>query len=76
MKQRITLSLSESSILFAKKYAKKCNTSVSELFDHYFSTLKKIEETNKKLKIKDPFIEKFSGIFDTGSKDILNEVFK
>ena len=76
MKQRITLSLSESSINFAKKYAKKSNSSVSEMFDNYFGTLKKIEETNKKLKVKDPFIEKFAGVFDTGSKDILKEVFK
>ena len=51
MKQRITLSLSESSINFAKKYAKKSNTSVSEMFDNYFGTLKKIEETNKSKKL-------------------------
>ena len=76
MKQRITLSLSESSIRFAKKYAKERNMSVSEMFDHYFGTLKKIEDSNKTLKIKDPFVEKFSGIFNSGSKDILKEMFE
>ena len=75
MKRRITLSLSERSIRFAKKYAKERNMSVSEIFDHYFTTLKNIDDSNKKQKIKDPFVEKFSGIFNTGSKDILKEMF-
>ena len=75
MKQRITLSTNKTNLLFAKKYAKEKNASVSELFNRYLETLRSIDDANKKYKTKDPFIEKFAGIFDTGSKDIMKEVF-
>jgi hypothetical protein len=75
MKQRITLSLDESNIKYAKKYAKEKNGSVSEIFAHYIETLRQIDEANKKRQTKDPFIEKFAGIFNSGSKDILKETF-
>jgi hypothetical protein len=70
MKQRITLSLEESNIKYAKKYAKEKNGSVSELFAHYIETLKQIDNSNKKQK-KDLFIEKFAGMFDSVKGTIL-----
>ncbi len=58
-----------------KNMQRKKNSSVSELFNHYLETLPQIDDANKKNKKKDPFIEKFAGVFDTGSKDIMKEVF-
>ena len=76
MKKKITLSSTNTNVTFAKKYAKEKNSSVSELFNHYLETLKHIDDANKKNKKKDPLIEKFAGIFDTGSKDIIKDVFE
>ena len=75
MKQRVTVSLSGQSVKFVKKYAKENNSTVSELIDRYFDMLRRMEEANKKIKKKDVFTEKFSGIFNTGSKDIMKELF-
>ncbi len=75
MKQKITLSLSDKSVKFVKKYAKERKSSVSEITDHYFETLRKIEEANTLNKKKDAFVEKFGGVFNTGSKDIMKEIF-
>jgi hypothetical protein len=69
MKQKLTLSLEESNIKFVKKYAKELNGSVSEIFAHYIQMLKQIDDVSKKTK-KDPFIEKFAGIFDTSKGTI------
>jgi hypothetical protein len=75
MKQKITLSLDERNIKYVKKYAKELNGSVSEIFAHYIETLKQIDAGNKKHK-KDPFIEKYGGVFDTKSGDVMKELFK
>ena len=75
VKKKITLSSSNTTIAFAKKYAREKKSSVSELFNHYLETLRNIESANKSNKKKDPFIDKFAGVFDTGSKDILKELF-
>lgn len=75
MKKKITLSSDNINLAFAKKYAREKNSSISELFNHYLETLRLIDDANKKNRKKDPFIEKFSGVFDTGSKDIIKEIF-
>ena len=75
MKKKITLSSNNANLTFAKKYAKDKNSSISEIFNHYLETLRQIDDANKKNRKKDPFIEKFGGVFDTGSKNIMKEVF-
>ena len=75
MKKKITLSSNNANLAFAKKYAKDKNSSISEIFNHYLETLRQIDDANKKNRKKDPFIEKFGGVFDTGSKNIMKEVF-
>ena len=76
MKQRVTVSLSGQSAKFVKKYAKENNSTVSELVDRYFDMLRRMEEANRKVKKKDVVVEKFGGVFNTGSKDIMKEIFE
>jgi hypothetical protein len=76
MTQKLTLTLKESNVKYAKNLAKEKKTSVSDLVNHYLETMRNIENANKINKKKDPFIDKFAGVFDTGSKDILKEYFE
>ncbi len=74
MAQKITLSLKESNVKFAKKKASSSNTSVSKIFDEYLDLLQKIDVVYKKNKLT-PFAKRFSGIVNTGKNEDLKNIF-
>jgi hypothetical protein len=74
MKNRLTVLVDEKNIKFVKKYAKQKNTSVSFLLNQFMEDLHQ-KAMRRKTAIKDPWVEKYAGIFSTGSKDILEEMF-
>ncbi len=74
MKNKLTVLVEEKNIRFAKKYAKQRNTSVSFLLNNFLEDLQK-RTSRKKPIIKDPWVEKYAGIFNTGSGNILEEMF-
>ncbi len=75
MKNKLTVLVEEKNIRFAKKYAREKNTSVSFLLNQFLEDLQ--ERTARKKKIsEDKWIEKYAGIFNTGSKKPLQEIFE
>ena len=74
MAQKITLSLKESNVKFAKKKAAKSHTSVSKIFDDYLELLQKIELAYKKEKLT-PFVKRFSGMVNTGKNEDIRNIF-
>lgn len=75
MSQRITLSLKQGNIKFAKKKAGKSKTSVSKMVDDYFDLLQRIEAAYKKEKPA-PFIKGFAGIVNTGKNEDTKSIFE
>ncbi len=74
MSKKITLSLKESNVKFAKKQASGSNTSVSKIFDEYLDLLQKIDCTYKKSKLS-PFAKRFSGMVNTGKNEDVKNIF-
>jgi hypothetical protein len=74
MSQRITLSLKQANIKFAKKQADRSNTSVSKMVDDYFDLLQRIEMTYRKEKPAS-FIKGFAGIVNTGKNEDTKSIF-
>lgn len=74
MKSKLTVLVDEQNLKFAKKYAKEKHTSVSFLLNQFLNDLHK-KSLRKKTHIKDPWVDKFAGLFNTGSKDIMQEMF-
>ena len=62
MKTRLTLSINSKTVKIAKQFAEQQNTSVSDIFEQYFLRLERIQQNLKK--VKNPWIEKFAGIYD------------
>jgi hypothetical protein len=75
MAQKITLSLKESNVKFAKKTAKERNTSVSKIIDAQLEMLKVIEERLKKTKL-DPWVKRFGGMVSTGKNEDPKNMFE
>lgn len=72
MKNKLTVLVEEKNIRFAKKYAREKNTSVSFLLNQFLEDLQ--QKTLRKKNIpKDEWVEKYAGIFNTGTKDLLQE---
>lgn len=57
MAQKITLSLKESNVKFAKKQAGKTKTSISKMVDEYLDLLQRIDAAYKKEKLT-PFVKR------------------
>lgn len=68
MKQKITLSLPESSIKLAKKFAKQHNKSVSEFLSNQLEVINNVEIALSKEKLT-PWVKKFAGIVNTGKNE-------
>ncbi len=73
MKNKLTILVEEENIKFAKKFAKDNNTSVSKLMDNFLLDLKKAKKERKIT--YDPYILKYAGAFNTGSRNIMEEMF-
>ncbi len=74
MKTKLTILVEEENIKFAKKFAKDNHTSVSKLMNDF---LMDIKTAKKERKITyDPYIQKYAGVFNTGSKNIMEEMFE
>ncbi len=74
MKSKLTVLVEEKNIRFAKKYARERNTSVSFLLNQFLEDLQQ-KTTRKKNIPKDEWVEKYAGIFNTGTKDLLQDFF-
>lgn len=75
MAQKITLSLKESNVKFAKRTAKKNNTSVSKMVDTQLELLKRIDDEFKNTKL-DPWVKRFAGIINTGKNEDPKNMFE
>ncbi len=74
MQQKLTITLKDANKIFAKKYAKKHNTSISELVNEHFELLRKIDDSLKKEKLV-PLVKQFSGVVKSGKRNALNDLF-
>ncbi len=63
MDKKLTLSLNQSIIEKAKKYAKKNNTSVSKMIEAYFDSLTNIESNKNEILIT-PLVESLCGVIE------------
>jgi hypothetical protein len=75
MAQKITLSLKESNVQYAKKSAKKNKTSVSKMVDAQLDLLKRIDDAFKNTKL-DPWVKRFGGIINTGKNEDPKNMFE
>ncbi len=75
MKNKLTVLVEEKNIRFAKKYAREKNTSVSFLLNQFLEDLQQ-KTVRKKNMPKDAWVEKYAGIFNTGTKDLLQDFFE
>jgi predicted transcriptional regulator len=73
MQEKLTILISSEHKKFIKRHARRHNKSVSRFVDDLFASIKR--ETSKKNE-KDEWLEKISGSYNTGKKDILAELFK
>lgn len=73
MQEKLTILISSEHKKFIKRHARLQNKSVSRFIDDLLSTVKRqsASETSK-----DSWVEKTAGAYQTGKKDILNELFK
>jgi Family of unknown function (DUF6364) len=74
MAQKITLSLKEGNVKFAKRKARLKNTSVSQIVDKQLDLLKRIDEMFEKEKL-DPWVKRFAGMVDTGKNEDPKNMF-
>ena len=72
MKNKLTILVEEKNIRFAKKYAREINTSISFLLNQFLEDLQQ-KTARKKILLKDEWVEKYAGIFNTGKKDLLQD---
>jgi hypothetical protein len=73
MQEKLTILISSEHKKFIKQYAKKQNKSVSRFINDLLSSVKR--QANFTVS-KDEWIEKTAGAYNTGKKDILEELFK
>jgi hypothetical protein len=73
MAQKITLSLKESNVKFAKRQAGKTKTSISKMVDEYLDLLQRIEAAYKKEKLTS-FVKRFSGMVSTGKDENVKSI--
>ena len=73
MQEKLTILISSENKKFIKRHARKHNKSMSQFIDDLLSSVKR--QAPKK-ESKDEWIEKTSGSYDMGSRDILNELLK
>ncbi len=75
MKNKLTVLVEEKNIRLAKKYAKEKNTSVSFLLNQFLEDLQQ-NNARKKNTTKDEWVEKYAGIFNTGTSDLIHDFFE
>ncbi|MDQ6889933.1 MAG: DUF6364 family protein [Bacteroidota bacterium] len=75
MKSKLTVLVEEKNIRFAKRYAKEKNTSVSFLLNQFLEDLQR-NSARKKNITDDKWVEKYAGIFNTGSSDLNHDFFE
>lgn len=78
MAEKLTVLISNGRKKFIKGYARQRNQSVSRLVDEFFASLERehLRTPTRKNKKTDKWLEETAGIYNTGHKDILNEIFK
>ncbi|MEO6639408.1 MAG: DUF6364 family protein [Ginsengibacter sp.] len=74
MKSKLTVLVEEKNIRFAKRYAKEKNTSVSFLLNKFLEDLQQ-NSARKKNTTNDEWVEKYAGIFNTGTNDLIEDFF-
>ncbi len=74
MKTKLTILVEEENINFAKKFAKDNHTSVSKLRNDFLMDIKTAK--NERKITYDPYIKNMQECFDTGSKNIMEEMFE
>jgi hypothetical protein len=73
MNTKLTLSITKKEVENAKRIARKKGKTVSRMVEDYFIELGKIEQIGKE--INDPILKDLAGIINSGSPDILSDLF-
>jgi hypothetical protein len=73
MNTKLTLSIPKKQVENAKKIARKRGKTVSKMVEDYFDELNKMDQLATKG--SDPIVQDLAGIINTGSADILAELF-
>lgn len=73
MQEKLTILISSENKRFLKRHARQHNKSMSKFIDDLIASLKRQAPRERG---KDEWLEKSAGIYNTGHKDILNELFK
>ena len=73
MQEKLTILVSAEHKKFIKRHAKQQNKSVSKFIDDWLASVKREAKRSAE---KDEWLDKAAGIYNTGHKDILNDLFK
>jgi Txe/YoeB family toxin of Txe-Axe toxin-antitoxin module len=73
MQEKLTILISAEHKRFIKRHARRQNKSVSKFIDDMLSS---IQREAYKITDKDEWLEETAGVYSTGKKDILAELFK
>jgi predicted transcriptional regulator len=73
MQEKLTILISSEHKKFIKRHARQQNKSISRFIDDLLASIKREAFQQHE---KDEWIDKVSGSYNTGKKDILAELFK
>jgi hypothetical protein len=73
MAEKLTILISSEHKKFIKRHARQQNKSISKFIDDLLSS---VQRESSRLPEKDEWLDKVSGSYSTGKKDILADLFK
>jgi hypothetical protein len=73
MQEKLTILISGEHKKFIKRHARLQNKSISRFIDDLLSS---VQRQSAKENLKDEWIQKTAGVYHTGKKDILGDLFK
>lgn len=73
MQEKLTILVSAENKKFLKRHARQQNKSMSQFIDDLLSSVKR---QTPRQSGKDEWLEKAAGIYNTGHKNILDDLFK
>jgi hypothetical protein len=73
MTEKLTILISAEHKKFIKRHARQQNKSISRFIDDLLSS---VQRESSRMPEKDEWLDKVSGSYSTGKKDILTDLFK
>ena len=73
MTEKLTILISAEHKKFIKRHARQQNKSISRFIDDLLSS---VQRESSRMPEKDDWLDKVSGAYSTGKKDILADLFK